>query len=155
MEIALAASPHSDVYHGDKEDQREAGFAKTSPAEVGEEKERQEESSKQRFSRQLEALIGKQQDLVFTGQRLKQRTPFSCGGTKTVKLNSLREIGKNHPGLESLLSPTDPFVASSLSSCAVVGNSGSLLESQFGEEIDKHEAVIRFNAAVTQGKAKE
>jgi hypothetical protein len=36
-------------------------------------------------------------------------------------------------------------------SCAVVGNSGSLLETQFGFDIDKNEAVIRFNAAVTQG----
>ena len=35
--------------------------------------------------------------------------------------------------------------------CAVVGNSGSLLETQFGFDIDKNEAVIRFNAAVTQG----
>ena len=33
---------------------------------------------------------------------------------------------------------------------AVVGNSGSLLETQFGFDIDKNEAVIRFNAAVTQ-----
>jgi len=32
-------------------------------------------------------------------------------------------------------------------------NSGSLLETQFGEAIDKHEAVIRFNAAETEAGA--
>nr|XP_009770827.1 PREDICTED: CMP-N-acetylneuraminate-beta-galactosamide-alpha-2,3-sialyltransferase 1 isoform X5 [Nicotiana sylvestris] len=36
-------------------------------------------------------------------------------------------------------------------SCAVVGNSGILLKSQYGELIDSHEAVIRLNNARTGG----
>ncbi|CAG7868314.1 unnamed protein product [Brassica rapa] len=36
------------------------------------------------------------------------------------------------------------------SSCAVVGNSGTLLNSQYGDVIDKHEIVIRLNNAKTQ-----
>ncbi|KAF3661910.1 beta-1,6-galactosyltransferase GALT29A isoform X1 [Capsicum chacoense] len=36
-------------------------------------------------------------------------------------------------------------------SCAVVGNSGILLESVYGELIDSHEAVIRLNNAKTGG----
>ncbi|CAH2038588.1 unnamed protein product [Thlaspi arvense] len=36
------------------------------------------------------------------------------------------------------------------SSCAVVGNSGTLLSSQYGSLIDKHEIVIRLNNAKTQ-----
>ncbi|KAG2305418.1 hypothetical protein Bca52824_034069 [Brassica carinata] len=36
------------------------------------------------------------------------------------------------------------------SSCAVVGNSGTLLTSQHGDLIDKHEFVIRLNNAKTQ-----
>ncbi|VVA90475.1 unnamed protein product [Arabis nemorensis] len=36
------------------------------------------------------------------------------------------------------------------SSCAVVGNSGTLLNSQYGGFIDKHEIVIRLNNAKTQ-----
>ncbi|CAN8311637.1 unnamed protein product [Cochlearia groenlandica] len=36
------------------------------------------------------------------------------------------------------------------SSCAVVGNSGTLLRSQYGDLIDKHEIVIRLNNAKTE-----
>lgn len=36
------------------------------------------------------------------------------------------------------------------SSCAVVGNSGTLLTSNYGDLIDKHEIVIRLNNAKTQ-----
>ncbi|ESQ36063.1 hypothetical protein EUTSA_v10007826mg [Eutrema salsugineum] len=36
------------------------------------------------------------------------------------------------------------------SSCAVVGNSGTLLNTQYGDLIDKHEIVIRLNNAKTQ-----
>ena len=36
--------------------------------------------------------------------------------------------------------------------CAVVGSSSSLMQSQYGESIDNHTAVIRFNAAPTIGR---
>jgi len=35
--------------------------------------------------------------------------------------------------------------------CAVVGNSGVLLNTTFGKDIDDHEIVIRLNAAPTHG----
>lgn len=41
----------------------------------------------------------------------------------------------------------DPFYRNKFSSVAVVGNSGSLLRSKFGDEIDNHEKVVRFNTA--------
>jgi hypothetical protein len=36
-------------------------------------------------------------------------------------------------------------------SCAVVGNSGALLQRETGAEIDGHAAVFRINYAPTQG----
>jgi len=47
--------------------------------------------------------------------------------------------------------PTDPFAGSRWSSCAVVGNGRSMLESGIGHEIDVHEAVFRINMAPVLG----
>jgi len=56
--------------------------------------------------------------------------------------------------LVDVLPKMDPFIKPNrvvYRSCAVVGSSGILLYYRRGEEIDKHEAVIRFNAAPTAG----
>ena len=39
-------------------------------------------------------------------------------------------------------------------SCAVVGNSPIILEKEFGNDIDSHDVVIRFNIAETEGYEK-
>ena len=39
-------------------------------------------------------------------------------------------------------------------SCALVGNSGVLLQKDFGEQIDRHDQVFRFNLAPTEGYEK-
>ena len=111
-----------------------------------------------RFERQLEDLFRKHRaqssGVVFSKESLasvrSSGRSFSCGGTRTVKLNSARGIARDHPALEAILPPADPLSSLNLS-CAVVGNSGALLETQFGESIDRADAVIRFNAAVTEG----
>jgi len=46
--------------------------------------------------------------------------------------------------------PTEPPVLR-YPKCAVIGNSGELLQGELGLEIDAHDAVIRLNAAPTKG----
>lgn len=49
--------------------------------------------------------------------------------------------------LNLLLPAKPPFRPRQFRTCAVVGNSGDLLKTEFGEEIDSHDAVIRDNEA--------
>lgn len=46
-----------------------------------------------------------------------------------------------------ILPAKPPFHPRQFRTCAVVGNSGDLLKTEFGEEIDAHDAVIRDNEA--------
>lgn len=54
--------------------------------------------------------------------------------------------------LNILLPAKPPFHPRQFRTCAVVGNSGDLLKTQFGEEIDSHDAVIRDNEAPVNEK---
>ena len=49
--------------------------------------------------------------------------------------------------LNLILPSKPPFHPKQFKTCAVVGNSGDLLKTEFGEEIDSHDAVIRDNEA--------
>lgn len=49
--------------------------------------------------------------------------------------------------LALVLPDTPPFVPRQYGWCAVVGNSGDLLQDLFGAEIDAYDAVIRMNGA--------
>lgn len=46
-----------------------------------------------------------------------------------------------------ILPAKPPFHPRQFHTCAVVGNSGDLLKTKFGKEIDSHDAVIRDNEA--------
>lgn len=52
--------------------------------------------------------------------------------------------------LSLVLPETPPYVPKQYGRCAVVGNSGDLLKTKFGEEIDGFDVVIRENGAPIQ-----
>ncbi|KAH7518965.1 hypothetical protein FEM48_Zijuj09G0227500 [Ziziphus jujuba var. spinosa] len=54
--------------------------------------------------------------------------------------------------LNLILPAKPPFHPRQFHKCAVVGNSGDLLKTEFGEEIDSHDAVIRDNEAPVNEK---
>lgn len=54
--------------------------------------------------------------------------------------------------LNILLPAKPPFHPRQFRTCAVVGNSGDLLKTEFGEEIDSHDAVFRENEAPVNQK---
>ncbi|KAJ8409949.1 hypothetical protein AAFF_G00209900 [Aldrovandia affinis] len=47
--------------------------------------------------------------------------------------------------------PLEQLYGASFRTCAVVTSAGAILNSSLGKEIDSHEAVLRFNAAPTEG----
>ncbi|VAH26996.1 unnamed protein product [Triticum turgidum subsp. durum] len=54
--------------------------------------------------------------------------------------------------LSILLPARPPFHPRQFATCAVVGNSGDLLKTEFGQEIDAHDAVFRDNEAPVNKK---
>lgn len=108
------------------------------------------------FVAETRRLLNTSVPLVLTRRAVRSTRPFSCGGSHVVKLRSYADL-KKIPRLADLLPSADPYVRPGeptwrrFATCAVVGNSGSLLETQFGEDIDAHEVVFRFNAGKTEG----
>lgn len=56
-----------------------------------------------------------------------------------------RSLCEEH--LNLILAAKPPFRPRQFKTCAVVGNSGDLLKTEFGDEIDSHDVVIRDNEA--------
>lgn len=56
--------------------------------------------------------------------------------------------------LSLVLPETPPFMPRQFARCAVVGNSGDLLKTKFGDEIDGYDAVVRENGAPIQNYTK-
>jgi len=67
--------------------------------------------------------------------------------TKAQNGNKYHPSGKNNP--EVL--PAEDLREKQFKSCAVVGNGGSNLNANYGEAIDAHDAVFRFNDGPTVG----
>ncbi|PKI52490.1 hypothetical protein CRG98_027062, partial [Punica granatum] len=67
-----------------------------------------------------------------------------CGNRGAKKCYNLT-LCEEH--LNLLLPAKPPFHPRQFRTCAVVGNSGDLLKTEFGKEIDSHDAVFRDNEA--------
>ena len=63
----------------------------------------------------------------------------------------LRTLGKVTESLVSALPEKDVFQNTHFNSCAIVGSAGLLLTQNFGDAIDAHDAIFRFNIAPVKG----
>uniref|UniRef100_A0A8C5NX69 Beta-galactoside alpha-2,6-sialyltransferase 2 n=1 Tax=Jaculus jaculus TaxID=51337 RepID=A0A8C5NX69_JACJA len=98
-----------------------------------------------RFRGRREARLSRTELLCELRRRVRVRTldgteaPFSALGWRP--LVPAVPLGQLHPR--------------GLRSCAVVMSAGAILNSSLGEEIDSHDAVLRFNSAPTRGYEKD
>ncbi|XP_056157557.1 beta-galactoside alpha-2,6-sialyltransferase 2b [Lampris incognitus] len=97
--------------------------------------------------------------VVYRGQRRGQRSgqEVQC---ELKRLALPRTLDGSEEPFASLgwakLVPSRPLnQLPEFTSCAVVTSAGAILNSSLGEEIDSHDAVLRFNAAPTKGFEKD
>ncbi|KAK1360025.1 CMP-N-acetylneuraminate-beta-galactosamide-alpha-2,3-sialyltransferase 2 [Heracleum sosnowskyi] len=69
---------------------------------------------------------------------------------KGVQLNQCKNKTLCMEKLSLVLPETPPYVPHQFDRCAVIGNSGDLLKTRFGNEIDGYDAVLRENGAPIQ-----
>ncbi|KAL4201477.1 hypothetical protein AMTRI_Chr02g258820 [Amborella trichopoda] len=79
--------------------------------------------------------------LEYAAQRISQLGAKKCYN---------KSLCEEH--LNLILPSRPPFYSRQFRTCAVVGNSGDLLKTEFGQEIDAHDAVIRENEAPVNEK---
>lgn len=66
---------------------------------------------------------------------------------KGIELNNCRNKSRCLEKLSLVLPETPPYLPRQFARCAVVGNSGDLLKTKFGNEIDSYDAILRENGA--------
>ncbi|XP_067111211.1 beta-galactoside alpha-2,6-sialyltransferase 2 [Osmerus mordax] len=103
--------------------------------------------------------------VAFTGQRRETQSPgdLLCQMRRHAQLRTLD--GSEQPfsdlGWAELVPPRsleELYLRGGkkgFGSCAVVASAGAILHSGLGQEIDSHDAVLRFNAAPTEGFEKD
>ncbi|KAJ0054693.1 hypothetical protein Pint_02522 [Pistacia integerrima] len=96
-------------------------------------------------ARWMAGLCGKKDSTIYWVFYLP-RSPAFRGADKCYN----RTLCEEH--LNLILPAKPPFHPQQFHKCAVVGNSGDLLKTEFGKEIDSHDAVIRDNEAPVNEK---
>mmetsp|Transcript_29004 Transcript_29004/g.81691 ORF Transcript_29004/g.81691 Transcript_29004/m.81691 type:complete len:447 (+) Transcript_29004:194-1534(+) len=86
-----------------------------------------------------------------TGLAGKKSLKVFLPGKEHEKDGGNRVLGRVTSGLLNAVEENDIFSHKVFEKCAVVGSSGILHHFQFGEEIDDHDMVLRFNSAPTRG----
>jgi hypothetical protein len=104
----------------------------------------------------VEQLLSKEVDVVLSQLLLEMRGSISCGGRPIMSFREYDDIKAVSEHLTEVIPERNDLLekagtGKSLGTCAVVGNSGALLDDEFGEDINKYDTVIRFNAAPTKG----
>ncbi|XP_062390381.1 beta-galactoside alpha-2,6-sialyltransferase 2 [Sardina pilchardus] len=95
--------------------------------------------------------------VAYGGARQAQRSAHQlmCQLKRRVRVRTLDGTEAPFAGLgwRSLVPgrPLERLYGSGFGSCAVVTSAGAILHSGLGKEIDSHDAVLRFNAAPTEG----
>ncbi|XP_065872707.1 sialyltransferase-like protein 2 isoform X2 [Euphorbia lathyris] len=73
---------------------------------------------------------------------------------KGIQLNNCKNRTLCMEKLSLVLPETPPYFPKQFNRCAVIGNSGDLLKTKFGKEIDGYDAVVRENGAPIQNYTK-
>lgn len=69
---------------------------------------------------------------------------------KGIQLNNCKNKSLCVEKLSLVLPETSPFYPRQIDRCAVIGNSGDLLKTKFGKQIDGYDAIFRENGAPIQ-----
>ncbi|XP_066518846.1 beta-galactoside alpha-2,6-sialyltransferase 2b isoform X2 [Hoplias malabaricus] len=99
--------------------------------------------------------------VYYTQQQRRQqgKKELLCQLKQKAKIRTLN--GAEEPftslGWEKLVpsQPLEKLHGTPYKTCAVVSSAGAILKSSLGQEIDSHDAVLRFNAAPTKGFQKD
>ena len=100
----------------------------------------------------IEGLLKTKVDVVMNQVNLEMHGAIPCGGKPVMEFRDIDAVLGAHPQLmdPGIIPEQDEIGSTGLGSCAVVGNSGSLLHNAHGAEIDGYDTVIRFNGAPTK-----